>query len=786
MNMSLAKKIGGGFGIIIIMLCAIAIWAIFGIRGIVDNANEVIEGNKLVGDLVQKEVDHLNWANQVNQLLTDESVTELDVQTDDHLCAFGKWLYGEGRQQAIELVPSLAPILTEIEGPHHELHTSAIAIGDVFVQANAALPGIFAAREVDHLKWADQLRDCFLMNKKVCEVEANPTRCALGKWLAGPEAQAAYDQGNAEFKHAWDNMLIAHRNLHETATEIAITYKQRHPGLRQLLLNRLLDHKDWAEKVSKAIIEGNSDLGVQTDPAKCAYGKFLASEQCKKYEEGFPALRDALAASVKPHDELHASAISISKALASGAEGKTEAEKIFQEKTIPALTKVGNYFDEAISAETVLVDEQNNAKEIFEEKTVPLLHETLADLDELKDLSTLALKGMDAANAIYARETMPNLHQTQKFLEELRDTCRANIMTDAQMLAAASRTNWVVSIVSIIAAFVGIILAIVIARGIIGPVKRVITGLSSGSDQVTSAAGQISSSSQEMAEGSSEQASNLEEISSSLEEMTSMTRQNADNAKQASGLMDDASSVVSKGMEATERMSAAVSEIKQSSDETAKIIKTIDEIAFQTNLLALNAAVEAARAGEAGKGFAVVAEEVRNLAQRSAEAAKNTADLIEGSQKNSDRGVAVTEEVAGALKQIVDSSSKVGQLIGEVSAASSEQAQGIDQVNTAVAEMDKVVQQNAANAEESASASEELSSQAMELNNMVGDLSLIVDGSSTDTQQRTYAAPPAHRQTAPAHKPALAAHKPAPMKRKANTAKPEEVIPLDDDDFSEF
>ena len=359
------------------------------------------------------------------------------------------------------------------------------------------------------------------------------------------------------------------------------------------------------------------------------------------------------------------------------------------------------------------------------------------------------------------------------------------IANDAASSLGTSSTIMIIGL--ILGAIIGVIAAILITRSITGPLHKVISGLSSGSEQVTSASGQVSSSSQEMAEGASEQASSLEEISSSLEEMTSMTRQNADNAKQASGLMDDASSIVSKGMEATERMSAAVGEIKQSSDETAKIIKTIDEIAFQTNLLALNAAVEAARAGEAGKGFAVVAEEVRNLAQRSAEAAKNTADLIEGSQKNSDRGVAVTEEVAGALKQIVDSASKVGQLIGEVSAASNEQAQGIDQVNTAVAEMDKVVQQNAANAEESASASEELSSQALELNNMVGELQTIVGGSDTiDGQQHTYAAPPAHHQPTPTRKPILAAHKPAPMKHKASTAKPDEVIPLDDDDFSEF
>ncbi len=245
-----------------------------------------------------------------------------------------------------------------------------------------------------------------------------------------------------------------------------------------------------------------------------------------------------------------------------------------------------------------------------------------------------------------------------------------------------------------------------------------------GTEQVASAGQQISAGSQSLAQGANEQASSLEEISSSLEEMSSMTKQNAENANQAKTLAGEANANAAQGKQAMARMSDAINKIKDSSDQTAKIVKTIDEIAMQTNLLALNAAVEAARAGEAGRGFAVVAEEVRNLAQRSAEAAKNTANMIEESVKNAEEGVAIASDVAKSFEAIAGSNSKVDDLIAEIAAASQEQSQGIDQVNTAVAQMDKVTQQNAANSEESASAAEELSSQAEELQKMVAQFTL--------------------------------------------------------------
>ena len=292
---------------------------------------------------------------------------------------------------------------------------------------------------------------------------------------------------------------------------------------------------------------------------------------------------------------------------------------------------------------------------------------------------------------------------------------------------AAVTVKWteiVTSAGTVVGIVVAILLGIFFANYITKPINSVIRRLTDSAEQVTSASGQVTTASQSLAEGTSRQAAAVEETSSSLEEMSSMTKQNAENAQQANLLMSNDAKVSYRAI--TDKMTSMQEVIKatvSASEKTSKIIKTIDEIAFQTNLLALNAAVEAARAGEMGASFAVVA-------MRSAEAAKNTTSLIADSTAKIQQASNLFEEISGELSSNRHIAKKVTELVGEITAASEEQAQGINQINKAVAEMDKVVQQNAISAKESTTAAGEMNSQAKHLENVVGDLAGLVGSES--------------------------------------------------------
>lgn len=333
--------------------------------------------------------------------------------------------------------------------------------------------------------------------------------------------------------------------------------------------------------------------------------------------------------------------------------------------------------------------------------------------------------------------------------------------------------------VSIAGILIAVLIAVFMVRQMMQMISSAITGVNEGAEQVASAATQISDSSQQLAEGAQEQAASVEEVTSSLAQTKATVDQNAENAREADMLSKDANESAKMGYDHIRELTTSMEEINDSSRKIANIIKTIDEIAFQTNLLALNAAVEAARAGEHGLGFAVVAEEVRNLAQRSAEAAKNTAEIIEQSIDQVKKGNDITTETNKAFEEILEKVKKTGDITGEIAMASKEQAVGVNQITEAMDQVDQVTQTMASNSEESAASSEEMSAQAIQMKSAIGQVANIFGIKINASDYHTHSV----------MKSGSVPRKNTPIKMASaatTNKKPSEIMPLDEDDIKEF
>jgi methyl-accepting chemotaxis protein len=482
------------------------------------------------------------------------------------------------------------------------------------------------------------------------------------------------------------------------------------------------DHQAAVNRVQQLLYAGTVFDGGH-DATACAFGRWLPTFTTDNAD-----LRKQVAAMADSHREFHASIGRIRERFAAGE--AAVAENDFQDRMMPAMQRVFAGFDAVLGRVDACVALERQLNELM-----------LGPIER----SRTALEG--ALGRLVERQEQA-----------------ADAAADAGA-RTASQALWLGAVLTVAGLLGSTGLSVAIVRSLNRTLRGAVSTLGSGSGQIAAAASQVSAGSQTLAQGASEQAASLEEISSSLEELASTTRQNAGHAAEARTDADTARAAAERGAGEMRKMEQAMGEIRQSSIEVSKIIKTIDEIAFQTNILALNAAVEAARAGEAGAGFAVVADEVRSLAQRCAQAASETTTKISAATERSEQGVRLSASVAASLGEILEKSRDVDRLVAALATAAAEQSAGLAQVNQAVAQLDKVTQSNAASAEESASAAEELTAQSAELHGAADALAALVGV----TASAEAAAPPL-RPTLPADASPDAAGEPAAPDRNTPTA----------------
>ncbi len=712
-------------GSILILLLVTLLWGISGLSRTVANGKEMASGNKLRGELLAREVDHLNWVKQVSTFLTDANVTDLSVQMDHTQCALGKWLYGDGRQQAEALVPELAGDFKALEKPHQSLHESAHKIKEAFQPADPYLPQFLTEKELDHMNWIYQIQSAILAKADSVAVQFDPTKCSYGKFLYGEKGERA--RRDPKLGAILSAAEEPHKRLHEYGKKIndllaAGRFAEASGYFSEVVIPTLGETKQAladATRTATAALDGQRQANL-----------IFAGETQRYLQKVQGILHDMIkvsTAQIMTDDKMIAAAVETRTGISvigivALFVGMGLAYIISRSITKPlhhAFAVISQYgkgdtrdqdlpMGDHVNCSAINNCGQQHCPSFGKEANCWVDTGTFGPNPVCLKLTDGTFTDCRECKVYNARDEITELGSVlvgmAKSLQgrsELAEAiARGDLTQDVKVASTHDQLGHAL-------------------KSMLEGLREMVGGIQLAGEQIATGAGQVADASQALSQGATESASSLEEVTASMDEMASQVRINAENAGTANRLSGESKQAAEKGDQQMAEMVGAMGEINQAGQNISKIIKVIDEIAFQTNLLALNAAVEAARAGQHGKGFAVVAEEVRNLAARSAKAAKETAELIEGSVALTNRGNQMAQQTASALKEIMSGTNQVAELLEEIAVASNEQAQGISQVSTGLAQIDQVTQQNTASAEESAAAAEELSGQALQMQEML-------------------------------------------------------------------
>ena len=743
-DLRIGSKLGIGFGLVLLCLAGSVTWSVLGISRIIASSQEHINGNYLDTIMARGEAEHLSWVEEITALLTDERINELSAETDPHDCEFGRWLHSEDRRLAESRFPSLPPLLKKIETCHKQLHDSGVEIGKHFEPVNTVLPTLIGAVELDNLHWADRATSLFLNNDAKVDTQPKPLQSTFTKWLETDEVKSLI-ASDPEFKRLIEEIKRPHYRLNEADIEIQETWKPVHPGLIEVLATQLDNHQQWSSTLGRSCIEENPKLEIPLNADECAFGEFLASSQCRTWCNELPDLKSALESCREPHRRMHASALKIKQALEAGDGAK--ARSVYILETEPALESFSQLFRERIDAEKSLLMAQRHAMLVFNTKTLPAYIEMAKILKECQVRATDALRGKNQADHIFATKSRPSLAMMRDLLSEVRDEVKANVLSDKEILSSAAATRTAMLTTGAGAVVLGIVLAWIIARGIVLPLRKsvlfaetvaegdlsqhmdidqgdeigdlarafnhmadnlrsVIRDLADNATTLAGASTQLSFTARELTDGaekttqeSSSVASAAEEMAANMSNMATSTGRITANAKTVAEAVEEMTASISEIANNAEQASSvaasaaglassgnqSISQLGAAADEIGKVIETIQDIAEQTNLLALNATIEAARAGDAGKGFAVVATEVKELAKQTADATEDIRQRIEGIQSSTEHAIQSIGQVSEVIQQVNSVSSTIAQAVEEQKLTTLDIAKNLSLTSDAVA-----------------------------------------------------------------------------------------------------